>query len=187
MLPLSQSSGYAVLAMSCLEDPGGKPTLVVDVAARTGFPRPYLSKMIHKLAKVGLVMAKRGNKGGVVLALAAKEITLDLIAEAVDGAEWRNQCLLGFKECTDERACPAHTFWKAERDHIHRCLKDISLEEIRAFEQQSRTWRLADALPERKPKPAAKRTAKPAAKKPAAPRKPAAPKASALKAAPKKA
>lgn len=74
MLPLSQSSGYAVLAMSCLEDPGGKPTLVVDVAARTGFPRPYLSKMIHKLAKVGLVMAKRGNKGGVVLSLAAKEI-----------------------------------------------------------------------------------------------------------------
>ena len=181
MLPLSQSSGYAVLAMSCLEDPGGKPTLVVDVAARTGFPRPYLSKMIHKLAKVGLVMAKRGNKGGVVLSLAAKEITLDLIAEAVDGAEWRNQCLLGFKECTDERACPAHTFWKSERDHIHRCLKDISLEEIRTFEQQSRTWRLADALPERKAKPRAKKAAKPAAAKAPA-RKPATPKTAAKKA-----
>ncbi|BDU68214.1 hypothetical protein GETHOR_03150 [Geothrix oryzae] len=184
MLPLSQSSGYAVLAMSCLEDPGGKPTLVVDVAARTGFPRPYLSKMIHKLAKVGLVMAKRGNKGGVVLALAAKEITLDLIAEAVDGSEWRNKCLLGFSECTDERACPAHTFWKSERDHIHRCLKDISLEEIRTFEQQSRTWRLADALPEKKLKPRPKKATKPAGAKPAAAtRKPAAPK----KAAPKKA
>jgi len=181
MLPLSQSSGYAVLAMSCLEDPGGKPTLVVDVAARTGFPRPYLSKMIHKLAKVGLVMAKRGNKGGVVLALAAKEITLDLIAEAVDGAEWRNQCLLGFKDCSDERACPAHTFWKSERDHIHRCLKDISLEEIRTFEQNSRTWRLADALPEKKLKPKPKKAAKPAgAKAPA--RKPAAAKTLAKKA-----
>lgn len=170
MLPLSQSSGYAVLAMSCLEDPGGKPTLVVDVAARTGFPRPYLSKMIHKLARVGLVMAKRGNKGGVVLALPAKEITLDLIAEAVDGAEWRNKCLLGFAECSDERACPAHTFWTTERDQIHHRLRGINLEEIRTFEQQSRTWRLADALPERKakPKPKAKKAAKPAARKPAA-------------------
>ncbi len=183
MLPLSQSSGYAVLAMSCLQDPGGKPTLVVDVAARTGFPRPYLSKMIHKLAKVGLVMAKRGNKGGVVLALAAKEITLDLIAEAVDGSEWRNQCLLGFKDCSDERACPSHTFWKAERDHIHRCLKDISLEEIRTFEQASRTWRLADALPEKKLKPRVKKAAKPAAKKaPAKAVKPAVKKAPAKKA-----
>ncbi len=173
MLPLSQSSGYAVLAMSCLEDPGGKPTLVVDVAARTGFPRPYLSKMIHKLARVGLVMAKRGNKGGVVLALPAKEITLDLIAEAVDGAEWRNKCLLGFAECSDDRACPAHTFWTSERDQIHLRLSGINLEEIRAFEQQSRTWRLADALPERKvktgTKPKARKTA--AAKKPAPARK----------------
>jgi Rrf2 family protein len=175
MIPLSQSSGYAVLAMSCLEDPGGKPALVVDVAARTGFPRPYLSKMIHKLAKVGLVLAKRGNKGGVVLSLPAKEITLDLIAEAVDGAKWREQCLLGFKDCSDERACPAHTFWKSERDHIHRCLKDISLEEVRTFEGQSRTWRLADALPERKAKPRAKKATKAApkaaAKKPVAAKK----------------
>ncbi|HEX9082818.1 MAG TPA: Rrf2 family transcriptional regulator [Holophagaceae bacterium] len=176
MLPLSQSSGYAVLAMSCLEDPGGKPTLVVDVAARTGFPRPYLSKMIHKLARVGLVMAKRGNKGGVVLALAAREITLDLIAEAVDGAEWRNKCLLGFSECSDERACPAHTFWTSEREHIHERLKGITLEEIRTFEQHSRTWRLADALPERKAKPKPKKPAAKAAPKKGAPatRKPAA-------------
>ena len=169
MLPLSQSSGYAVLAMSCLQDPGGKPTLVVDVAARTGFPRPYLSKMIHKLAKVGLVMAKRGNKGGVVLSLPAKEITLDLIAEAVDGVEWRNKCLLGFADCSDERACPAHTFWKSERDHIHDRLSAINLEDIRIFEGESRSWRLADALPERKAKPRAKKpAAKAAGKTPAA-------------------
>ena len=157
--------------MRCLQEPGGQPVLVEEVAEYTGIPRSYLSKLIHKLAKVGLVMAKRGNKGGVVLSLAAKEITLDLIAEAVDGSEWRNQCLLGFKDCTDERACPSHTFWKAERDHIYRCLKDITLEEIRTFEQQSRGWRLADALPEKKLKPRVKKAAKPAAKKPAAPKK----------------
>jgi DNA-binding IscR family transcriptional regulator len=111
------------------------------------------------------VLAKRGNKGGVVLSLPAKEITLDLIAEAVDGVAWRDQCLLGFKECSDERACPAHTFWKAEREHIHRCLNDISLEEVRTFEGQSRGWRLADALPEKKAKPRAKKATKPAVKK----------------------
>ncbi|MEI6415131.1 MAG: hypothetical protein WCP34_12840, partial [Pseudomonadota bacterium] len=79
-------------------------------------------------------------------------------------------------------ACPSHTFWKAERDHIHRCLKDISLEEIRTFEQASRTWRLADALPEKKLKPRVKKAAKPAAKKaPAKAAKPAVKKAPAKK------
>jgi hypothetical protein len=111
-------------------------------------------------------MAKRGNKGGVVLALAAKEITLDLIAEAVDGSEWRNQCLLGFKDRSDERAAPATPSWKSERDHIHRCLKDISWRRSAPSSRRARRrWpALADALPEKKAKPRVKKAAKPGAK-----------------------
>ncbi len=146
MLPLSQTAGYAVLALSCLEDPGGAPALVQDVAARTGIPRAYLSKLMNSLVHKGLVTAKRGNKGGVVLARPASEISLDVIAEAVDGEAWRNACLLGFSSCSDERGCPTHAFWKEERERIHTHLQQNTLADIARFERSSRTWRLMDSL-----------------------------------------
>ena len=59
MLPLSQTTGYAVRALRCLQEPGGQPVLVEAIAESTGIPRSYLSKLIHKLAKKGLVVARR--------------------------------------------------------------------------------------------------------------------------------
>lgn len=146
MLPLSQTAGYAVLALSCLEDPGGAPVLVQDVAARTGIPRAYLSKLMNSLAHKGLIHAKRGNKGGVILAQPASEITLDVIAEAVDGDAWRRDCLLGFSTCSDDRGCPTHVFWKEERERIHAHLQKNTLADIARFERNARTWRLMDSL-----------------------------------------
>lgn len=146
MLPLSQTAGYAVLALSCLEDPGGMPVLVQDVATRTGIPRAYLSKLMNSLVHKGLIRAKRGNKGGVLLAQPAREITLDVIAEAVDGDAWRRDCLLGFSSCTDDRGCPTHTFWREERERIHSHLRQNTLADIASFERQARTWRLLDSL-----------------------------------------
>ena len=146
MLPLSQTAGYAVLALSCLADPGGTPALVQDIAARTGIPGAYLSKLMNNLVHKGLITAKRGNKGGVILTQPAHEITLDVIAEAVDGDAWRHHCLLGFSTCSDDRGCPTHAFWKEERELIHAHLKQNTLADIAHFERKARTWRLLDSL-----------------------------------------
>jgi Rrf2 family iron-sulfur cluster assembly transcriptional regulator len=98
------------------------------------------------LGRKGIVKTKRGNQGGVVLAKAAKDITLDQIQELVEGSDWRESCVLGLSHCSDERACPAHDFWKIERDRIFHVLKEISLAEVAAFEQTTRTERLKDAV-----------------------------------------
>ncbi|MBI4912234.1 MAG: Rrf2 family transcriptional regulator [Acidobacteria bacterium] len=146
MLPLSQTAGYAVLALSCLKDPGGDPTLVQDVADRTGIPKPYLSKLMNILGRKGIVKTKRGNQGGVVLSRSAGEISLDQIQELVEGTGWREECVLGLSHCSDERACPAHEFWKGERERIFEVLRGITLAEVAAFEQSTRSERLKDAL-----------------------------------------
>ncbi|MBK8791670.1 MAG: Rrf2 family transcriptional regulator [Holophaga sp.] len=138
MLPLSQSAGYAVLALSCLDDPGGQPVLVQDVAAWTGAPGPYLAKIFSTLTKAGLVTAKRGNQGGVILARPAKEIPLSELAEVLDGAGWHSNCLLGLMECSDERACPVHAFWKSERERIQSQLLEVTLADVARFEREHR-------------------------------------------------
>lgn len=145
MLPISQTASYALLALSCLEGPGGKPKLVRDVATCTGIPRPYLSNLMNRLAQEGLVLARRGNSGGVLLACAPEDLSLDILVDLVDGDGWRTRCLLGFNACSSERACPAHAFWEEERQRIQRHLASLTLADISAFEHGGDCYRLLDA------------------------------------------
>ena len=132
LLPLSQSTGYAIQALSCLEEPGGQPYLVQVVAECTGISPSYLSKVMQRLAQKGLIVAKRGKNGGVVLARSASEITLYELAEAVDGATWRDHCVMGLKDCSDERPCELHELWKAARDPLIARMKTLTLSELAA-------------------------------------------------------
>jgi Rrf2 family transcriptional regulator, iron-sulfur cluster assembly transcription factor len=133
MLALNQTTGYAIMALGHLEDPGGEPMLVKDLARLTGIPKPYLSKMVHDLAGKGLIQTKRGYRGGVLLARPAKEISLVDIAEAVTGKAINFPCLLGLTTCSAEQACPLHEFWMEAVEVIHRSLRQTSLAEASEF------------------------------------------------------
>jgi Rrf2 family protein len=130
MLPLSQTTGYAVRALRCLQEPGGQPVLVEEVAEYTGIPRSYLSKLIHKLAKRGLVVARRGHHGGVVLARPSTEITLEDLSDAIDGSAWRNRCLMGLLGCSDHSPCVLHEFWHTTLDQIMARLRSVTLADL---------------------------------------------------------
>jgi Rrf2 family protein len=133
MLPLSQTTGYAVRAMRCLHEPGGHPVLVESIADYTGIPRSYLSKLVHRLAKKGLVHARRGHHGGVTLARPALEITLEDISEAIDGMAWRSRCLMGLSGCSDENPCVLHTYWKETLEEILVHLRSVNLADLSRY------------------------------------------------------
>jgi len=137
VLTLSKTSGYAISALSRLSGPGGGWSLAKDLASSTGVPRPYLSSILHTLARNGLIRAKRGYRGGFALAAPAEQISVFQVVEAIDGPAWRGSCLLGLTECSDERACPTHAFWKAERNRIERYLRSMSLAQVAAFENRN--------------------------------------------------
>lgn len=144
MLSLSQTAGYSILALSCLDEEHW--LLAQDIAERTGAPKPYLSKILHALAKADVIRAKRGYRGGFRLARPAEQISLIDIVEAVEGTAWRARCLLGLETCTDERACPTHEFWKQERARIYECLARISLKDVAEFEKARVARPVAAAL-----------------------------------------
>ncbi len=130
MLPLSQTTGYAVRALCCLQEPGGRPVLVEEIAASTGIPRSYLSKLIHKLAKKGLVKARRGHHGGVVLAKPAIEITLEDLSAAIDGVAWQQRCLMGLLGCSHDAPCVLHDFWQETLAQILARLRSVTLADL---------------------------------------------------------
>ncbi|MHC5109629.1 MAG: RrF2 family transcriptional regulator [Planctomycetota bacterium] len=142
MLSISQTSGYAIVALSELVDIGDDWVLAQHISKKCEFPGPYLSKILHALGRAKLILTKRGYRGGFKLARPANKIQILEIIEAVDGPEWMGACLLGQSYCSDDRACPTHDFWKVERERIRKRLADLTLAEAAKFER-SRTHRVS--------------------------------------------
>jgi Rrf2 family protein len=143
MLCLSQTTGYAILALSCLEQGDGENWILAkDIAECTGIPKPYLSKILHSLQGSGLIAAKRGYRGGFALARPSGEISLLEIAEAVEGGDLLSCCLLGLTSCSEDRPCPAHSFWAVERERIREELSSRTLRDVARFERERGGLRL---------------------------------------------
>ena len=142
MLSLSQTTGYAILALACLRQSGSARVLAKDISACTGVPLPYLLKLLQSLGRSGLIVAKRGYRGGFALARSPSKINLLQIAEAVEGRPWLPRCLLGLDECSDLRRCPTHDFWSITRRRIERELGRITLQMVADFEQRQSSSRL---------------------------------------------
>ena len=135
MLSLSKTTGYAIQALSHLDEPGGQPATLRNIASRARVPYPYLARRMPDLVAAGLVRSVRGKCGGVLLARPQDTITLLQISEAVEARQWLGRCLLGLTACTDERACPAHAFWKEARQQIESALRNTTLADVIAHEK----------------------------------------------------
>ena len=136
MLALSRTSGYAISALARLAGPGGAWTLAKDIASAAEIPKAYLSTILNALARNGLIKAKRGYRGGFALAKPAEKISVLQVVEAVEGRAWREACLLGLSQCSDERACPSHAFWKTQRHKIEEFLRSLTLAQVAEFESR---------------------------------------------------
>jgi len=149
---LSQAVGYAATALGHIAAAGGIPVLVKEIARAASIPAPYLAKIIHSLARRGIVNTQRGVGGGVTLARAATDISLYELCVALDDPVVRTTCMLGTAQCSDERACPAHKFWTAHRAEAIEFLSSTKVAHIATFESRRR-WQQAGAAGAGEPAP----------------------------------
>ncbi len=151
MMALSNSTGYAIRALACLGGLGCEPRFVRDIAACAGVPAPYLAKLVQRLVEAGLVISKRGYRGGITLARKPHEISLLEIDRATERGAQPEKCLLGMEQCSDARACPIHEFWKPTRESVRKTLSETTLADVLDFEKKKRaTSRLEPNQPKKK-------------------------------------
>lgn len=111
---LSQTAEYALRAALYLAQQDARgPVPVGEMAEALGIPRNYLSKTLHVLARRGVLTSLRGKRGGFQLARPPERIPLLDVVAPFDRLEERQQCLLQRRDCSDGRACAAHSRWKA--------------------------------------------------------------------------
>ncbi|MFQ5537940.1 MAG: RrF2 family transcriptional regulator [Gemmatimonadota bacterium] len=119
---LSQTAIYALKAVLHLaEADPAEPVRVDDIAKALDVPRNYLSKILHQLARDGILDSTRGPHGGFVLAIPPAELALGVVISPFDTIAEESACLLGRETCTDEQPCAAHLRWR----EVSRALQDF--------------------------------------------------------------
>jgi len=79
---VARAGQYAIRALLDLAGTGGGT--VNGIAERTGVPAPFLQQLVGPLKRSGLVAAKRGPGGGIVLSKPLDEVTLLSVLNAVE-------------------------------------------------------------------------------------------------------
>lgn len=91
---ISQTAEYALRAVVSLAQNPEKPLTTVEIAKITKVPEHYLSKVLHALAKGGIVRSQRGLHGGYILDHAVDQLPLLRIINVVDPIKQIESCPL---------------------------------------------------------------------------------------------
>ena len=130
---ISQTAEYALRAVLHLaQHADDKPVSVDAVAEALDIPRNYLSKILHTLAKDGVLTSLRGPGGGFNLSVPSDELCLLDVINPFDRLNDRRQCLLGRKECSDDTPCPAHHSWRDVSDQVTDFFSHTTIEQFLA-------------------------------------------------------
>jgi Rrf2 family protein len=95
---LSQTSEYALRALTYLASEPETPRTGQAIARKTQVPPGYLAKVLQQLAKAGLVRSQRGVGGGFVLARPPGETSILAVLNAVDPIRRIDRCPLSLPE-----------------------------------------------------------------------------------------
>ncbi len=122
---------YAIRAMTYLgEQEVGKLSSIREISRVAYIPMPYLAKIINRLARRRLVIAKRGPAGGVALGRPASRITIEQIVDAMGGLQGAGKCILGISECGDDVPCPLHDSWKSVRESLLQKMREETVKDM---------------------------------------------------------
>lgn len=114
--PFTRSTEYAIRALThlALNKEGGRYHLAREMSKELGIPAPFLGKILQPLVMRGILESQRGRNGGFRLCREPEEVTLFDIANSQlqEPIYEKRVCFLGQAECTDERGCPMHEYWK---------------------------------------------------------------------------
>ena len=127
----SATTQYAIRALAYMATlPAGQRILARDLADATGVPRQFLGKILHRLARHGLLESAKGRGGGFRFARKPEDITLAEVVALVEGPDLLGHCVLGFETCDDTQPCPLHDQWDGLRERMRERMHGSTLADL---------------------------------------------------------
>ena len=126
---LSRTSQYAIQALIYMAtQPPGVAILNRTIAEKLGVSPTYLAKILQNLSRFNLLYSFRGKQGGFCLREEGNKTNLLQIVLVTEGSGIKEECVLGFKVCSDKKPCLMHTQWSPIRKEIVKLLQNQNLE-----------------------------------------------------------
>jgi Rrf2 family protein len=130
---LTRATNYAVRALVEIAKCDSPECADLRTLAREmKAPEAFLSKVLQRLKRAGLVKGTRGAHGGYGLARDAAKITVRDVVEAMEGRTSLSACLSredrpGTKPCPRTRTCGARKLWSRLEERLNRALESETI------------------------------------------------------------
>jgi Rrf2 family protein len=128
MLKLSKKADYGLIALKHLAmHPGDGAASAADIAGTYDLSTPLMAKILQKLAKRGLVLARHGSSGGYTLARDPAQITALEVINAIDGPLFITSCVTHNGECHATPKCTVREPLRRVNDSIMHVLNQVTI------------------------------------------------------------
>ncbi|HSK08701.1 MAG TPA: Rrf2 family transcriptional regulator [Vicinamibacterales bacterium] len=136
-MQLTRAADYGVRVMMHLAaGTNGPRASLTELADAADVSPAFLSKVLQRLVRAGLLASRRGKRGGFEMVERGRTASLYDVLEALDGVPALNVCLLD-GGCHRSPWCAAHHVWMDIQDRMRESLRTTSLQSL-ALDTQSR-------------------------------------------------
>lgn len=132
-MTFSRSCEYAIQAalyLAVRHGTGDEVVSLQEIAESQKIPSHFLSKILQKLVRHGLLTSSKGPHGGFRLVNRPEDIRLLDIVSIIDGLEIFDRCGIGLRACSDDNPCPIHHDYKVIKNRIRQVLTLKTLAEL---------------------------------------------------------
>ena len=126
----SKTVEYSILMLSYIAKHTDEKLSSGMLHQALNIPYKYLTKLVTKLVKAGLIHSTKGRDGGIVLGKNPCEITIAHILEAMNEPSPQCRCVLGFETCNPANPCVLHHSWEKPRALIDTMIHKTTLEDL---------------------------------------------------------
>ncbi|MBI4403017.1 MAG: Rrf2 family transcriptional regulator [Deltaproteobacteria bacterium] len=129
---LNRTEQYGLQLVAYLACYGTKRVRAKELSKATGVPLTYLSKILSRLRKRGIVSAEKGWGGGFKL---AEEVLCSPIIVVLDALgkglpTTPSFCLFGWSKCSSKNPCPLHPEWEKLSAHINKVYRETTIQAL---------------------------------------------------------
>lgn len=125
----SKSFGYALrgILYIALSDNAQKRIQVDEIASRLAVPRYFLSKIMKKMVRAGIINSTKGPYGGFSLNRKTLSTPLIDLILVTDGISQFQDCVLRLHKCDINHPCPLHQSMGVYREDLFVLLKNTTI------------------------------------------------------------
>lgn len=130
---ISTSRGhYGLQVMLHLGAERNRLVPLAEIGSAHGIPAAVLGQVFHDLGRAGLIVSRRGPKGGVRLTHPLEETTVAMVLQAVEGQRALSFCRRETKghACNVEQACQIGKFLARLDRSVWRVMENTTLAEL---------------------------------------------------------